>query len=58
MFDNVEDAKVACRRDNSCKAVYDNNCDNSEQDVYLCSVGYDYETSTTGSCVYEELGLF
>ena len=57
VFANVEDAKVECRRSSSCKAVYDNFCDNSVQDVYLCPVGYDYETSNRGSCVYEKLGL-
>jgi len=52
-FSNVEEAKNSCIRDANCKGVYDYQCDESIDDVYLCMVGYDYETSQS-SCVYDK----
>ena len=52
-------AKEACTLDSNCLGVYDNGCDESARDVYLCPVGTTYSISSSGSCILEKtFGIF
>ena len=46
-------AKQACSLDSNCAGVYDQGCDESADDVFLCPVGTTYETSGS-SCILEK----
>ena len=48
-YENVEDAKGACRNDPTCAAIYDNSCD--DHGVRLCPLGYT-ENASSSSCLY------
>ena len=52
-YNTVAEAKEACNVDLGCEAIYDNNCDESPNDVYLCPIGTSYGVSST-SCIYEK----
>ena len=61
-YSSVEDAKSACSADSNCQAVYDGGCDESQDDVYLCSLGQIYRNSDgndlwESSCIYEKGGI-
>ena len=61
-YSSVQDAKAACSLDSNCEGVYDDGCDESLNDVYLCSFeskirfGYDLLTGKY-SCVYGKTGI-
>ena len=55
-YDSVEDAKAACSLDPNCQSVYDRDCDDSTNDVYLCPLGSSYENSSS-SCIYDRPGI-
>ena len=48
-YQNVEEAKEACRKDFNCAAIYDYSCD--YYGVYLCPLGY-IEKESSSSCLY------
>ena len=52
-YNTVAEAKEACNLDSGCQAVYDNGCDESNNDVYLCRMGATYSNSGS-SCIYEK----
>ena len=56
VFDTIEQAKSACNVNSNCVAVYDSGCDESAQDVHLCTFASTYLASTGGSCLYEKKG--
>ena len=56
-FNDTKSAEESCRRDSSCKGVYDWGCDESPDEVYLCKVGYEY-AHWTGDCIYDKKGEF
>ena len=58
VYSTVAAAQAACTADSNCKAVYDQGCDQSTNDVYLCPTLYSgslysYSTSSS-SCIYEK----
>jgi len=53
-FSNITSAEERCRRDSSCKGVYDQGCDESRDNVYLCIAGHEYEDSIHGDCIYDK----
>merc|ERR1712136_511834 len=55
-FSDITSAKERCRRDSRCKGIYDQGCDESTNDVYLCMVGHGYEGSSS-SCIYEKKAI-
>ena len=55
-FSSVADAKKSCAYDSLCKGVYDNECDESSNDIYLCKVGDQYSSSSS-SCIYDKRGI-
>ena len=57
-LNNITSAKERCRRDSRCKGVWDNGCDESTDDVYLCMVEYEYDDSIWGDCIYDKKGKF
>ena len=52
-YSTVAEAKVGCNLNSECQAVYDNGCDESENNIYLCRVGTNYGNSGS-SCIYEK----
>ena len=48
-YDNVEEAKEACRKDSNCAAIYDDSCD--DHNFFLCPLGYT-EKESSSSCLY------
>ena len=56
-FSNITSAEERCRRDSSCKGVWDRGCDESTDDVCLCKVGYEYN-DYSGECIYDKKGRF
>ena len=57
IYNSTEDAMDACSVDSNCQAVYDQHCDESLNNVYLCPIGSSYATSATSSCIYEKQGI-
>ena len=55
-FNDVKTAEDSCANDSNCKGVWDQGCDESSSDVYLCKVGYDYD-SWSSDCVYDKKGI-
>ena len=52
-YDNLTEAKAACNLDYGCQAVYDSECNESSDDIYLCPIGTTYENRKS-SCIYEK----
>ena len=52
-FSNITSAEERCRRDSYCKGVWDQGCDESQDDVYLCMVGHEY-IDYKGDCIYDK----
>ena len=52
-YNTVAEAKEACDLDPGCKSVYDNGCDESPNDAYLCPVGTPYIVSIF-DCIFEK----
>ena len=48
-YENVEEAKEACRKDSNCAAIYDGSC--NDHGVYLCPLDYT-EKESSSSCLY------
>ena len=53
-FDTIDQAKSACSADSNCVAVFDNDCDESAQDIFLCSLNSTISESETGDCIYKK----
>ena len=53
IYSSVQDAMAVCSGDSNCISVYDGNCDESKDNVYLCPVGSSYANSAK-SCIYEK----
>ena len=51
-YEGLEDAKVACKADKNCTAVYDIRCDNHNK-FYLCSKNASVLSSEI-SCLHEK----
>ena len=56
IFSSIRGAKERCVNDEQCGGIYDNNCDESENDIHLCYAGYNYEDDRYGDCIYEKTG--
>ena len=52
-YNTVAEAKEACNLDPGCQSVYDGDCDESRNDVYLCPVGTTYSVSSS-SCIFQK----
>ena len=56
IYNSTEDAMDACSVDSNCQAVYDQHCDESLNNVYLCPIGSSY-INAPSSCIYEKQGI-
>ena len=56
-YSSLVEAKHACTRDSNCGFVYDNSCDESQNDIYLCPKGINLDSSSS-SCIYQEGKIF
>ena len=54
-FRSLTSAENECSQDSTCKGVYDEYCEGDY--FWLCQVGYDYKDSTSGTCVYDKIGI-
>ena len=52
-YNTVAEAKEACNLDSGCQSVYDQGCDKTTNDIYLCPIGITYMASSS-SCIYEK----
>jgi len=54
MYSSLNEARAACTKDSKCAAVYDQGCDESAKDIFLCVKPYRRKASTS-SCIWEQL---
>ena len=52
-YNNITEAETACNLDYGCQAYYQNECNKTLSDVYLCPMGTTYRYSES-SCIYEK----
>jgi len=57
-FSSVADAKESCAHDSSCGGVYDDECDESPNDIHLCVLEYEYRDASDGSCVFDKKVIY